>query len=189
MLESVSAELAHWHGLKHGLVWQGREFPLVCRAAPRAQWDDVESVVGQVRETPATESPLAAEFAGRPMFNGEVYAMDRLRMRPRLRLDLRRGRYFDSMNTCEALETELRREQQRGAGWAGRLEKRRAAAARPWLDGRGRCAAVGVATLVAWRRPGRLDLLVARLGEKAMPSRAGGCTTSGGVKRLSALSR
>jgi hypothetical protein len=146
---------------------------VLCWAAPPAQRCDVESVLGGLDETAPVESALSAEFAGRRVFNGEVYAMDRLRVRPKLSLELRRGFYFDSMNTSESLELELRREVAVGEGWQKRLTQRRKLCRRPWLDGRGRCAAVGVATLVAWRQAGRVCLLLARLGDKAMPERAG----------------
>jgi hypothetical protein len=166
-------ELARWHGLRRGLRWRGREFPVLCWAAGPAQWGDVESVLGALDESEPAGQELSAEFTGRRVFNGEVYAMDRLRVRPRLQLDLRRGLYFDSMNTSESLELEFRREVARGADWRKHLDKRRALGQRPWLDGRGRCAAVGVATLVAWRHDGGARLLLARLGDKAMPERAG----------------
>lgn len=173
MPETPGALLARWHGRRHGLRWQGREFPVLCWPAPRAQWNDVDSATGELDERPPVASPLSEEFAGRPVFNGEVCAMTRMRVRPCLRLEVRRGLYFDSLNTCEALELEWRREVARGQEWAGRLPRRQAAGSRPWLDGRGRCAAVGVATLVAWRHAGRVQLLMARLGDKAMPERAG----------------
>lgn len=138
-------------------------FPVACWPAPRAQWEDPESVLGELDPAPPREVKLDARFAGRGLFNGEVYAMRRLHTRGRLRLDTKRGGYFDTLNTCEAMELELL---ESVPGLPLRAGQR-------VLDGRGRCAAIGVATLLVLRQDDVHFVVLAPIGPKGMPHRAG----------------
>lgn len=128
----------------------GREYPVACYAARRAQVEDPESVLGALEDRRVAPGPLAEEFAGRDVFNGEIYAMTRLRVRPWLKMEARAGWYFDSLSTCEVLELGLR--------------------AREGVE---RTAGIGISTLVAVRKEGGYELLLGRVAGKAMPQRAG----------------
>lgn len=86
--------------------------------------------------------------------------MTRLRTRPRLRMDAHAAWYFDSLNTSETLELEL---------LAGRPHP----SGLRHLDGAGRTAAIGIATLLALRMPRGYDPVLGRIAPKAMPHRAG----------------
>ncbi|MBL0161583.1 MAG: hypothetical protein IPP47_31640 [Bryobacterales bacterium] len=113
------------------------------------------------------DAPRAVElnlrFAKGKMFDGEVYAMRRLRCSGRLRLDTRRGGYFDSLNTCEAMELELFED-------VPGLPLR---TGQPLMDGTKRCAAIGVATLLVLRDRSGHSLVLAPIAAKGMPHRAG----------------
>ena len=138
-------------------------FPVACWPAPRAQWEDPESVLGDLDQAPPRDVVLDQRFAGRNLFNGEVYAMRRLHTSGRLRLDIKRGGYFDSLNTCEAMELELLESVPGLPLRNGQL----------LLDGRARCAAIGVATLLVLRHGGIHSVVLAPIAPKAMPHRAG----------------
>ncbi len=86
--------------------------------------------------------------------------MTRLRARPVLRVDARAGWYFDALSTSETLELDLR-----AGGW-------HPPGLRP-LDGAGRTAAIGIATLMALRTAEGYELVLGRIAPKAMPHRAG----------------
>ncbi|QOY89079.1 NUDIX hydrolase [Paludibaculum fermentans] len=144
-------------------------FPVTCVPAPARQWRRVASVLGELDLTPPPPVELAARLQGLSLFNGEVYAMDRLFARPDLRLDCRLGSYFASMNTCESIELELLEQLPALAGRAPadfarfdrRLERRNAVG--PLTP------AIGVATLTVCGD----EILLGRLAPKAMPHRAG----------------
>jgi hypothetical protein len=138
----------------------GLEFPVSCYAAPPSQWRRPESILGELDPADRVGGRLDARFDAAGLFNGEIYALQRLRVRPELRLDARRGWYFDSLSSCEALELDL---------LAGRPRPLRL---NP-LDGRGRTAAIGVSVLTALRTSNGYDLLLGRIAPKAMPHRAG----------------
>lgn len=130
------------------LRWAEVEYPVRCHAAQWGQVDDVDSVLGALDGRDVEPGPLPAAFAGRGVYNGEIYAMTRLRVRPRLELETRRGWYFDSLATCEALDLGM------------------------VVSGR-RTAGIGVATLVAVRVEGGFEVVMGRVAAKAMPERAG----------------
>jgi hypothetical protein len=138
-------------------------FPVACWPAPQPQWPDPESALGDLDPSPPREVELDPRFAGRRVFNGEVYAMRRLRTAGRLRLDTKRGGYFDSLNSCEAMELELLH------GVPG-LPLR---AGQRLLDGNARCAAIGVATLLVLRERDKHHVVMAPIAAKGMPHRAG----------------
>lgn len=138
-------------------------FPVACWPARQAQWTDPESALGDLDPAPPREVELDPRFAGRRVFNGEVYAMRRLRTSGRLRLDTKRGGYFDSLNTCEAMELELL---DGVPGLPLRTGQR-------LLDGHTRCAAIGVATLLVLRDRGTHFVVMAPIAAKGMPHRTG----------------
>lgn len=137
--------------------------------SPASQWPRVESVLGDLDLTGPAQIELDARFDGVNLFNGEVYAMERMHRRPELRLDCRLGSYFGSMNTCETLELELLDElpSLRGRSTVDfvqfdrRLERRNREEQRT--------AAIGVATLVVCGG----EILLGKLAPKAMPHRTG----------------
>jgi|GEM_PF-2075344 len=138
----------------------GRPVPAALYPAPRAQWNDPESVLGELSGQAPPPAELDPCFRAEGLFNGPVFAMQRIRLRPRLAIDCRPGWYFDSMNTCEKLELERR--------FLARLPPRRL-----WRNGAGRTPAAGISTIVAW--PGREGwlALAGRMKAKSMPHRAG----------------
>lgn len=133
--------------------------PLLSPAAPE-QWRAPESVLGPLLDQPLlpAQTPEGLELRG--AFNGPVYAMRRLHLRPWLRLDCRLGWYFDSAATCERLELE------------GRYRRCSIPAMRS-LDGCGRTAAIGISTAVAWPEGGVWKALAAPMRARAMPQRTG----------------
>lgn len=161
--------LAWKYGARSLLRREGVLFPVTCTPAPPSQWRRVESVLGDLDLTAPARAELDARFDGLNLFNGEVYAMERLHHKPELRLDCRLGSYFGSMNTCETLELELLDEfpSLRGrstvdfAQFDRRLERRNGPDPRT--------AAIGVATLVVCGG----EILLGRLAPKAMPHRTG----------------
>ncbi|HEY3440156.1 MAG TPA: hypothetical protein VGK29_05375 [Paludibaculum sp.] len=138
-------------------------FPVACWPAPKAQWSDPDSALGELDPATPREVELNARFAKGRMFNGEIYAMRRLRCSGRLRLDTKCGSYFDSLNTCEAMELELME------GVPG-LPLR---TGQPLMDGTKRCAAIGVATLLVLRERAGHSVVLAPIAAKGMPHRAG----------------
>jgi hypothetical protein len=145
------------------LVRARLRFPVACWPAPRAQWTDPDSALGELDPDAPRAVELNPRFAKGKMFNGEVYAMRRLRCSGRLRLDTKCGGYFDSLNTCEAMELELIE------GVPG-LPLR---TGQPLMDGTKRCAAIGVATLLVLRDRSGHSLVLAPIAAKGMPHRAG----------------
>jgi hypothetical protein len=161
--------LAWKYGARSLLRREGVLFPVTCTPAPASQWRRAESVLGDLDLTAPAPVELDTRFDSLKLFNGEVYAMERLHRRPELRLDCRLGSYFESMNTCETLELELLDELRSVRGQSDvdfaqfdrRLERRN----RPGQ----RTAAIGVATLVVCGG----EILLGKLAPKAMPHRAG----------------
>lgn len=147
-------------GARTGHRLFGVEVPAALYPAPRPQWDDPESVLGCLEGALPPPAPLAPVFGAAGLYNGEIYAMRRIRLRPRLAIDARPGWYFDSMNTCERLEAE------------GRFE-REPPPRRLWRDGADRTAGIGISTVVAWREGGQWLALAGRVRPKSMPQRAG----------------
>ncbi|MFW5690874.1 MAG: hypothetical protein ACOCXZ_00120 [Chloroflexota bacterium] len=99
---------------------------------------------------------LVARQADRLLTNGLCYAFDRLHTDPP-RLDGALGRYFDMMATCDALDHELRR----GNGTPMRDHLHALVPPGEALrSGRGRCALIGGAVLLAFRRADDYHLLL-----------------------------
>lgn len=135
-------------------------YPVACYPAPPCQWHEPDSILGRLDAGLPPSNLLDSRFSAAGLFNGAVYAMTRLRTRPRLRMDAYAAWYFDSLNTSETLELEL-------------LEGRPHPPGLRHLEGSGRTAAIGIATLLALRRPPGYDLVLGRLAPKAMAHRAG----------------
>lgn len=125
--------------------------------APSSQWRAPESVLGPLWGEPPPPAQPDSRFRG--AFNGPVYAMRRLHDRPRLFLSCRPGWYFDSLNSCERLES-------------GGCARFRPPARRP-LDGSGRTAAIGISTVVAWRAADGWRALAAPLRARPLPCLTG----------------
>lgn len=138
----------------------GEAYPVACYPAPPRQRAEPESILGELDAVPVPPGALDERFTAPGLFNGAVYAMTRLRTRPELKLDARAGWYFDSLSTSETLELDLR---------AGRPHP---PGLRP-LDGAGRTAAIGIATLLALKTAHGYDLVLGRIAPKAMPHRQG----------------
>jgi len=138
----------------------GRVFPVACYAAPRSQWVSPDSVLGPLEDGVPVSQPLDPRFEANRLLNGAIYALRRLRIRPVLRVETRLGWYFDSLSTSETLELDL---------LAGRAHPARF----NHLDGSGRTAGIGVATLTALRTPRGFELLLGRIAPKSVPHRAG----------------
>lgn len=125
----------------------GWRYPVRVYAAPRRQWAEVETVLGAVEERAPEQGGLDERFAGLGLFNGPVYMMTGLRVRGGLRMEGRRGWYYESMNTCELREMGVR---------VRRLAR-----------------AIGIATLLAVREGGGYELMLGRVAGKGMGHRAG----------------
>jgi len=138
----------------------GRPVHAALYPAPRAQWNDPESVLGELSGQAPPPARLDPCFRAAGLFNGPVFAMQRIRLHPRLAIDCRPGWYFDSMNTCEKLELERR--------FSTRFPPRRL-----WRNGAARTAAIGISTVVAWPGGEGWLALAGRMQPKSMPHRAG----------------
>lgn len=134
--------------------------PVVLFPAPLSQWRAPETVLGRLEEEGREPGGLHPRFAAPRAFNGPVYAMRRLHVEPRLRIDCTQRWYFDSLSTSELLELE------------GRY-RRSPAPGRRMLDGAGRTAGIGISTVVAWPEGGIWKAFVAPLRARSMPHRAG----------------
>ncbi len=138
----------------------GRIYPVACYAAPRSQWLTPDSILGDLDQSVPAPQPPDPRFSRLGLFNGQIFALRRLRIRPVLSLETRLGWYFDSLNTSESLELDL---------LAGRPHPPRFT----HLNGEGRTAGIGVATLTALRTARGFELLLGRVAAKSMPHRAG----------------
>lgn len=147
-------------GTRTGFRLFGCTVPAALYPAPPGQWDDPESVLGVLEGALPPPPELDPRFRRQAAYNGRIYAMRRIRLRPLVQIDCRPGWYFESLNTCERLELEGRYETE----WPPR---------RLWRDGAGRTAAIGISTVVAWRESGRWLALGGRIRSKSMPQRAG----------------
>lgn len=163
------------YGEKRLLSRAGRVYPTVCYEAQQA---DVESVLGALDAAPAvgtSENAVSrlALLVDRRLTNGHLYAMRRFSPQPRLTMDCGVGRYFRMLDTCSAIEVELRAAILDGhrepAALDGELRLRTAAHAAaggdPITSGAGRDAAIGLSMLVACRTKEGYQMRLARRGD------------------------
>lgn len=167
--------LAWKYGEERLLSRAGRLYPAVCYRASQA---DVESVLGALDAAPAvgtsenTVSRLALLVDPR-LTNGHLYVMRRFSLQPRLTLDCAAGRYFGMLDTCSAIEVELRAAILDGNRQPGVLDAKlrlrntahAAAGGDPITNGVGRDAAIGLSMLVACRTGDGYQMRLAQRGE------------------------
>ncbi len=163
------------YGQERLLSRAGRVYPAVCYGALQT---DVESVLGALDASPAvgtSENAMSrlALLADTRLTNGHIYVMRRFSPQPRLTLDCAAGRYFDMLDTCSAIEIELRAAIGDGArqpaALDGNLRLRQAAHAAaggdPLTSGAGRDAAIGLSMLVACRTGDGYRMRLAQRGD------------------------
>lgn len=166
--------LAWKYGEKRLLERAGRIYPVVCHPTRQA---DVESVLGALDTAPAT---MAADNAisrlgllvDPRLTNGHIYVMRRFSAGARLTMDCALGRYFGMLDTCSAIEIELRAAildgDRQPATLDGKLRLRNAAheatGGDPIARGEGRDAAIGLSMLVAGRTEEGYQMRLARRG-------------------------
>jgi hypothetical protein len=167
--------LAWKYGEERLLSRTGRLYPAVCYPAQQA---DVESVLGALDVAPAvgssenTVSRLGLLVDPR-LTSGHVYVMRRFSPQPRLTMDCGVGRYFGMLDTCSAIEVELRAAildgDQEPAALDAKLPLRHAAHAAakgdPITTGVGRDAAIGLSMLVAGHTQEGYQMRLARRGD------------------------
>jgi hypothetical protein len=167
--------LAWKYGEQRLLARAGYRYPAVCFQAPQAE---VESVLGALDATPATTASQGAAsrlglLVDPRLTNGYVYVMRRLSPGSRLAIDCGLGRYFGMLDTCSALEIELRAAVCEGARDEAALDARlplrkaahEAAGGDPVDCGAGRDAAVGLSMLVACNARDGYRMRLARRGD------------------------
>ncbi len=157
--------LLRYLGWKYGeerlLSRAGCVYAAVCYRAPQK---DVESVLGSLDASPAvgtSENAVSrlALLVDPRLTNGHIYVMRQFWPRPRLTMDCAPGRYFGMLDTCSAIEVELRAAicngERQPATLDGKLRLRHAAhtaaGGDPITSGVGRDAAIGLSMLVACR--------------------------------------
>lgn len=156
----------------------GVRYPVVAVSAPEAQVTDLDSVLASelphtildpadyaFRDSAYLEALLAD---GRKLYDGEAYVMTRIETNP-LRIHGALGTYYDMLMTCSAVNDELR-------AYAARETTEADLAALKWrallhqqiapedvfTDGRGRCAALGVAACVIFNDGQQYRALLAK---------------------------
>jgi hypothetical protein len=171
--------LLRYLGWKYGeerlLARAGRVYPTVCYRAPQA---DVESVLGTLDAAPAvgpSENAVSrlAQLVDPRLTNGHLYVMRRFPAGARLTMDCGLGRYFRMLDTCSAIEVELRAAildgERQPAALDPKLRLRNAAHAAaggdPITSGVGRDAAIGLSMLVACRTEQGYRMRLARRGD------------------------
>jgi hypothetical protein len=175
--------LAWKYGGERLLARAGHVYPVVCY---RARQTDVESVLGALDETPpASANEDAVSRLGLlvdpGLTEGDVYVMRRFSTGARLTVDCGLGRYFGMLDTCSAIEVELRAAICAGecdpAALDAKLPLRKAAHAAaggdPIACGAGRDAAVGLSMLVACRVNDGYRMRLARRGNRGLGLGAG----------------
>jgi hypothetical protein len=167
----------------------GEQFPISIFPAPQDEWDDVDSCLEQLRPQAVPSSleysrqynpdavpvrefqSLIRQLETRERFNGAAYLLEEMHfVDNRCRLIARPGWYFESLVTCEALDTELMRRLARRPSKKLRLEnlpRRRwehlATTHNVILDGRRRAAALSVSAVMIFpAASGGHRLLLAR---------------------------
>lgn len=157
----------------------GMRYPLVVFQPDLDQRDDVDSVLGDLH--PVHEDNLAFRDgghlrallnSGRKLENRLTFSFRRLETAP-LRIHGHLGTYFDMLATCDALEHELKAYfGANAADGAAQLERRarlhRAISPKQaLLDGSGRSATIGVATLTVFNDAGTYRAILARRSSRA----------------------
>ncbi len=158
----------------------GVRYPLVIFRPDASQRHDVDSVLGDL--WPVYEDGFAfrddhhlraLQQSGRRLENRPTFSFRRLETGP-LRIHAHLGTYFDMMATCDALERELKDYFVANPALhsGNRLERRfrlhQAISPRQALtDGKGRSAAIGVATLTVFNHAGTYKAIFARRSSRA----------------------
>lgn len=175
--------LAWKYGGERLLARAGHVYPAVCY---RSRQTGVESVLGALDETPAagtgddTVSRLA-RLVDPALTNGHIYVMRRFSAGARLTVDCGLGRYFGMLDTCSAIEVELRAAICAGERDPAALDAKlplrnaahKAAGGDPIACGAGRVAAIGLSLLVACRANDGYCMRLARRGNGGLGMGAG----------------
>jgi len=179
---SLPRYLAWKYGADRLLARAGRNYPVVCR---RARSNDVESVLGTLDLAPAapTDGVVSrlAQLADPRLTNGHVYVMRHASFDTQPIFDCGLGRYFGMLDTCSAIEVELRAAVRDGECEPQELDDKLArrnaahtvAGGDPISCGVGRDAALGVSMLVACRTRDVYQMRLARRGEGGLGIAAG----------------
>lgn len=156
----------------------GQSHPLIVFPPAPEQAADVDSVLGPLHEGAAAGDESFAFYdrdflrslqnSGRNLYNAPTYILHDLQAAP-LRISARVGHYYDMVATCIALENEL------WAAAAGDLlhlpNRGRLHAEVPPQDvlhsGRGRSAALGIATLIVFKHGAEYRAMLARRSRQA----------------------
>lgn len=167
--------LAWKYGEQRLIARAGRIYPAVCHCTRQT---DVESVLGALDAAPAVEPhgndvSRLAQLVDPRLTNGYVYVMRQTRFGSQPSMDCGLGRYFGMLDTCSAIEVELR-----AAICAGDCDPRaldaklklrntahEAAGGDPIACGAGRDAALGLSMLVACRTSDGYRMRLARRGD------------------------
>lgn len=179
---SLSRYIAWKYGAERLLTRAGRNYPVVCC---RARSNDVESVLGALDLAPAAPADgvvsRLARLVDPRLTNGHVYVMRHARFYAQPVFDCGLGRYFGMLDTCSAIEVELRAATRDGEcapqELDEKLERRNAAhvaaGGDPISCGAGRDAALGVSMLVACRTRDGYQMRLAKRGEGGLGIAAG----------------
>lgn len=166
-------------GLYGNILFQrgGLQHPITVFQPDAWQIDDVDSILAEApRSAVNRESFLiydhghlqSLQNAGRSLFNGTTFSYKGLRRSP-LKLYATLGKYYDMLATCGALERELRDSAlDRFIRLPARAQFHRQVGPNEALSsGRGRDAAVGVATLIVFNDNGVYKAILAQRSRRA----------------------
>ncbi len=186
------------HAIHEFLTAKYRNYPLLQKAghtyavavypAKDSQRQNPDSVLGTLDAAtlyaPGTgvscdEYRMHAHRISLEGYNRITFASRKLACEPRISLDCYLGSYFDTLDTCDALEWELLsqsmhfdcRTQAGIKGLESALPLRNSihsASPDPVLNGTGRCAGIAVSTLLAFHDAEGLRLLVHRRGPESV---------------------
>lgn len=176
----------------------GHVYPVACFPAPESQWDNPDSVLGTLTRAPAASDQFFPSLD--PEYRQTISELDLLLISPerdtpqftfgslrtgrRLTMHCSIGTYFQSLDTCESLEWEIRTKAGALVGGTpshferfdrllplrGKLHE---ATPQPVRSGAYRVAAVGVSTLIAFHNGHEYRLLLRKRSKRGVPLRPG----------------
>jgi hypothetical protein len=194
-------EYLRWKYQDHQLLTRnGRTYPVAVFPAHATHVTDIESALKHpIADKPSRDSFIVRNDSFRTSvhnlflldkdFNSRTYSMKELTTRDgKPQMECQFGTYFDSYDTSEVLEWEIRKNTRKLAGvgesafrrFEAHLPLRRRlhqAVADPVCNSEGRNPAVGIATLIAYKESNGpeapFQLMVRRRAAKGVPLRAG----------------
>ncbi len=169
------------HYAAHGvrlLERAGITYPVARIDSPPEQTDIDTLLAGEPPRTPLARDAYAAyndghvaalQAEGRTVYNGAMFALDRLETEPQMRVYTVLGTYFDFVATCQALGQEMEAQNEFSAATLSMRTALDAVVdpAAQLLDGRGRSAALGVSVLLVYNDAGTYRALLARRSMRA----------------------